>query len=183
MQVDLFAPPVDVRENCEKLRNDRRTSSQAPSEKGKCVSPHFPFTGVRESAAHFPFSRREGPKARRAENVETEDKPAASQIRDAMAERMELETQLADAMDAEEAAEAVVRPYDTAFWYANEALVEAINEDAPKPRRLNLYTARMQAGHQRNPYKKAREEAASWRRRIEQELGQVNARIERLSKR
>ena len=122
MQIDLFSAPEKCGNICENVRTDRRTSSQAPKEKGKCGSAHFPFPAVRESVQHFPFSCGQGPGGRRAERQEQD---VASQIRDAMAERHQGQIELAQALDAEEEADAALRPYQQAFAAAHRALEEA----------------------------------------------------------
>lgn len=180
MQIDLFPSPQEVREKCGNVRDLSRTSSPAPYQKGKCGNPHFPFPQVRESAG----TSLSGGKRRLArESAEPPEKDAASQIRDALAERLLLEEGLVDALDAEEAAEEAMRPFQSAFAVAHRRLEEAHgNPESTKAERLSLAMARMWAGHARHPYKRRHEELQGWRVRIEKELRNVNATLERLGK-
>lgn len=180
MQIDLFNPLGEVRNNCGNVRENTRTSSQAPTQKGKCGSPHFPFPQVRESAG---TSLSAGRRRQARESAEAPEKDIASQIRDAMAERLSLEEGLADALDAEEEAEKELRPYQMAFGAAHRALEEAhADPESTCARRLSLATARMWAGHRRHPYKQRHEEIQRWRAGIQKELRNVNATLERLEK-
>lgn len=179
VQIDLFHTPGEVREKCGKVRKVCRTSSFAASGTGELRKPHFPFPEVRGSAERPQFHVASGTRRRSAE---PEEQDATSQIRDAMAERHELEMALADALDAEDAALAQMRPYQQAFDAAHRALEKAWDaEGTTKEDRLNLYTARMWAGHARHPFKVRVDEANGWRKRIEHELRAVNAVLERLT--
>lgn len=178
MQIDLFQTPGEVREKCGKVRKPCRTSSFAASGTGELRKPHFPFPEVRGSAAAPQSHVASGTRRRSAE---LEEKDEASQIRDALAERHELQMALADALDVEDAALAEMRPYQQAFDAAHRALEKAWNEpDTTKEDRLNLYTARMEAGHARYPFKVRVDEANGWRKRIESDLRAVNAVLDRL---
>lgn len=179
MQIDLFQTPGEVREKCGKVRKVCRTSSFAASGTGELRKPHFPFPEVRGSAAAPQFHVASGT---RRTSAETEEKDEASQIRDAMAERHELQMALADALDAEDEALAEMRPYQHAFDAAHRALEKAwADDDTTKEDRLKFYTARMWAGHARHPFKVRVDEANGWRKRIESELRAVNAALERLT--
>ena len=177
MGFDLFDRPGEVREKCGKVRNDRRTSSQAPREKGKCGKPHFPFTDVRESADALPFLLRAG--AGRASG-EGGVKDRASKIRDAMLRRMDLQTALADAAQAERETAAVLAPYDVAFQEAHAVLSRAVEHEPDRRVRLAAYDARVIAGHARHPFKERWREAARWRKEVETELRALNVELERM---
>ena len=180
MQIDLFQTPGEVRENCAEVRKSRRTSSSAASGNGNCGRPHFPFSEVRRSADSSHSHVTAGNARRTAEPVE---KDAASQIRDAIAERHALQIGLADALDAEEEAEKEMRPYQSAFAHAHRVLEQAWeDQESTRATRLALYTARMRAGHARHPFKARLDELTGWRKRIERDLRAVNAVIERLTK-
>lgn len=144
MQIDLFAPPGEVREKCGKVRKSLRTSSSAASGNGNCGRPHFPFPEVRGSAerSHFHAARRQAQRT-----AEPEERDVASQIREYMNERRELETALMDAMDCEEHAEKELAPYQAAFSAAHRQLEQAWErDDVIHVERLTLYTERMKAG-------------------------------------
>lgn len=179
MQIDLFPSPGEVREKCGKVRKSLRTSSSAASGNGNCGRPHFPFPEVRGSAerSHFHAARRQA-----LRTAEPEERDVASQIREYMNERRELETALMDAMDCEEHAEKELAPYQAAFSAAHRQLEQAWErDDVSHVERLTLYTERMKAGHVRHPFKVNAEEAAGWRKRVEHQLKGVNMAIERLT--
>lgn len=179
MQIDLFQPAREVREKCGKVRKVCRTSSFAASGTGELRKPHFPFPEVRGSAAAPQFHVASGTRQRSAE---PEERDASSQIRDALAERQELEAALAEALDVEDAALAEMRPYQQAFDAAHRALEKTWDADGTtKEDRLNLYTNRMWAGHARHPFKVRVDDASGWRKRIESDLRAVNAALDRLT--
>lgn len=180
MQIDLFQAPGEVRINSGEVRKSFRTSSSAASENGNCGRPHFPFPEVRGSA-DSPHSHHAA--GSRQTSAEVREGDVASQIRNAMAERHTLQIELVGALEHEEEAEKMLRPYQAAFAAAHRALEqEWEREDTTRPVRLSLYTARLHAGHARYPFKAAMDEATGWRKRIEHELRAANAVIERLTK-
>ena len=105
-----------------------------------------------------------------------------------MAQRLDLHAELAEATDLAARTHKALRPYEPPWDYAHAALLSIYDGqrerwiDKTADERLAMYDHRLHAGHARNPYKRAYDDAERWRSAIVRELKIVNAELQRLEK-